>query len=72
MTIELPQELAQRLQQRVDASNEFTSVAEYAAYILDEVLKQTDDTTNANNDATYSKDQEADVKQRLSDLGYLD
>jgi Arc/MetJ-type ribon-helix-helix transcriptional regulator len=67
MQITLPDELAKKLESRVAESQEFSSVDAYVCYVLEEVLKQ----TGGNNDA-YTKEQEAEVKERLSNLGYLD
>lgn len=68
MNITLPETLAKQLEERVKGSGEFQSVEQYVCYILEEVLKQT-----ANDTATgYTQAQEADVKKRLEDLGYLD
>ncbi|OGY86814.1 MAG: hypothetical protein A2233_05165 [Candidatus Kerfeldbacteria bacterium RIFOXYA2_FULL_38_24] len=67
MQINLSDELAKKLEQRVANSQEFASVEKYVQYVLEEVLQQTTATNNA-----YTKNQAEDVKQRLSDLGYLD
>lgn len=65
MQITLPDDLAKKLTERINASNEFSSLDAYVCYILEEVLKQTDT-------ATYTKAQEDAVKERLENLGYLE
>jgi hypothetical protein len=64
MQITLPDDLGKKLEERVAQSNEFPSVEAYVQYVLGEVLKQTE--------ATYTADQEAAVKERLENLGYLE
>lgn len=64
MQITLPDELGKKLEDRVTQSGEFASVDAYVKYVLEEVLKQTE--------ATYTKDQENAVKERLENLGYLE
>lgn len=65
MQIELPSELIDQLQERVNASDEFDSVDAYIAFVLQAVISQTTETP-----AAPSKNDS--VKQRLQDLGYLD
>jgi Arc/MetJ-type ribon-helix-helix transcriptional regulator len=75
MHISLTDEIAKKLEARVQASKEFTSVEAYVNYVLGEVIKQTEAAESAPaaaDSGTYSKDQEDAVKQRLEDLGYLD
>lgn len=67
MHITLPDELGQKLAARVKNSEEFSSIDAYVCYVLEEVLKQTAETAGP-----YTKDQEAEVKERLENLGYLD
>ncbi len=64
MQITLSNELTKKLEERVAQSSEFPSVEAYVQYVLEEVLKQTE--------TTYTKDQEAAVKERLENLGYLE
>ncbi|PIW36761.1 MAG: hypothetical protein COW24_03690 [Candidatus Kerfeldbacteria bacterium CG15_BIG_FIL_POST_REV_8_21_14_020_45_12] len=75
MQISLPDDLVKQLESRVSASTEFSTIEEYAIYVLTEVLKQTDDSSTKNStdsDDNYTKDQEDAVKDRLESLGYLD
>ena len=71
MTINISPELTERLQTRLNESTEFTSIDAYVEYILTEVLNQTEGTHDTDSSA-YSAKEEEEVKQRLSDLGYLD
>lgn len=75
MQITLSNELARKLEERVSASDEFDSVEAYANYVLDEVVKQTQQPEagpEGSGEPTYTKEQEEAVKKRLEDLGYLD
>lgn len=67
MDISINDDLAQKLEQRVAATDDFDSVERYVNYVLEEVIKQT-----AQEDEPFNTDEEAEVKQRLEDLGYLD
>lgn len=71
MQINLDDALATQLEERVTQSDEFDTVESYVNYVLQEVIKQTAAESGAENDA-FNKDEEAEVKQRLEDLGYLD
>ncbi|HLD21937.1 MAG TPA: CopG family transcriptional regulator [Patescibacteria group bacterium] len=68
MNITISNDLGKKLQERIHASKEFSSVDQYIEYILTEVLKQTQN----EDQQPYTKEQEDEVKQRLSDLGYMD
>lgn len=73
MNIAIPDELYQQLQGRVQSSREFSSVDAYVQYVLEEVVKQmAKQMPTASTSSPYSKEQAADVKKRLEDLGYLD
>lgn len=74
MQLNINDEIAKKLEERVKQSQEFSSVEHYVNYILEEVIKQTSGSaqTAASNDDAYTKDQEQEVKKRLEDLGYLD
>ncbi|MFH1426561.1 MAG: CopG family transcriptional regulator [Candidatus Kerfeldbacteria bacterium] len=70
MQINLNDDLTKKLEERVNASDEFDSVEAYVNYVLEEVIKQTGNEPAA--EPTYTKEQEEAVKKRLEDLGYLD
>lgn len=74
MQININDELAKKIQARVKASEEFNSIDKYTEFVLEEVIKQTSDQADSDTEteSTYTKEQEAAVKQRLEDLGYLD
>jgi hypothetical protein len=67
MDITIHDNIAAKLEKRVAETNDFDSVQAYVNYVLEEVIKQT-----GGNDDAFNKDEEAEVKQRLEDLGYLD
>ena len=63
-TLLLPVELFQRIEKRVK-NTEFGSVDGYIIFVLEEVLREDEETV------ALSEQEEADVKKRLKDLGYL-
>jgi Arc/MetJ-type ribon-helix-helix transcriptional regulator len=64
-TVSLPAELYDKIEQRITGT-EFSSVDEYANFVLEEVLKEEESETS------FSKEDEEEVKRRLKGLGYLD
>jgi hypothetical protein len=72
--IQLQDELYAQLEQVVKASNEFTSVDQYAAYILDQVVKkkQQAQANEVEKNTNYSQADEDKIRERLKNLGYLD
>lgn len=64
-SIQLPSELVEDLRTRAEAAD-FDGVESYAEYVLREVLHQLDDV-----DTSDSVD-EAEVRERLETLGYLE
>jgi len=65
-TISLPEELYGRIEERVKATG-FSSVDEYAIFVLEEVLKE----ENEEGEQKFSEEEEKEVKKRLKALGYL-
>ncbi len=63
--IELPNQISERLQKRVDETGEFSSVEEYVIYILNQVTEKLDK-------PGHSVKDEAKIKERLKKLGYLE
>ncbi len=68
MKIELNKKIADRLQKRVDESDEFKNIEAYVNYILEQVVAKLDSTK----DEKHSEEDEEKVKERLRSLGYLD
>ncbi|MFH0818653.1 MAG: CopG family transcriptional regulator [Patescibacteria group bacterium] len=69
----IPNDLKESLEQIVKDSNEFSSVNDYATYILKQVAdKKKASQTQSHQDQAYSKEDEAKIKERLQNLGYLD
>ncbi len=61
----LPAELYDRVDEKVKATA-FGSVDEYVIFVLQEVLKE-----EGEEERSISEEEEAEVKKRLKDLGYL-
>lgn len=85
MQININDELAKKIEERVKNSKEFHSVEEYVNYVLTEVIKQSNQASAPSEAKTptsqtpaqqpqqvYTEDQEQQVKERLQNLGYLD
>lgn len=76
MNIEIPKEIAERLQKRVDESDgEFKTVEDYVKYILEQVVERLANEGPAEEkkeEQTFSEEDEEKVKERLRALGYLD
>lgn len=68
-SIQLPADLHEQIAKRVEQSD-FASVEEYVIYVLQEIVKKTSDTDLPTD--TYSAEEEANVKERLKGLGYLE
>lgn len=66
-TIRIPKRLIEKIEKRVKET-EFKSVDEYAAFVLEEVVKETEEEEAEN----YSEEDEKKVKERLKALGYID
>lgn len=65
--LELNDALYKQLEIIVKDSNEFHDVASYVEYILQQVVEKKQKTM-----ATYSKEDEDKIRERLKNLGYLD
>ena len=59
-------DLYKKIEERVKVT-EFNSVEEYVTFVLEEVLKD-----EGEEEKTFSKEEEEEVKKRLRALGYLD
>jgi len=62
----LSADLYKKIEERVKVT-EFNSVEEYVTFVLEEVLKD-----EGEEEKTFSKEEEEEVKKRLRALGYLD
>jgi len=65
-TLELPVEIIEKIKKRIKGTG-FDSVSSYVAYVLDEILSESED-----EDEDFTKEDEEKVKERLRALGYLD
>ena len=61
----LSSELYHKIEQRMEAAG-FNSVNDYVVFILEEVVKEGEPATS------FTEQDEAEVKKRLKNLGYLD
>jgi Arc/MetJ-type ribon-helix-helix transcriptional regulator len=66
-TVTLFPELYARIEERVKSTG-FSSVDEYVAFVLEEVLRDDEE----EHSAAFSEEEEEEVKARLRSLGYLD
>ncbi len=73
MQINISEELGRDLQKIVSASKEFGSVDEFCSYVLKQIAdKKLASQKQNQQSAVYSKADEAKIKERLQNLGYLD
>ncbi|MBD3355150.1 CopG family transcriptional regulator [Candidatus Woesearchaeota archaeon] len=74
MKIEIPNKITEKLQKRVDSSDEFKNVQEYVEYILKQVVERLENENDEEDEKeeVYSEEDEEKVKERLRGLGYLD
>ncbi len=63
--IKIPKEIIRKIEERIQ-DTEFESVDEYAAFVLEEVIKDDEE------EVVFSEEDEQKVKERLRALGYLD
>ena len=63
--VSLPLELYRKIEKRINVAG-FHSVDEYVAFVLEEMVKEEEP------EATLSEQDEAEVRKRLKDLGYLE
>jgi len=66
----IPNDLKESLEKIVKDSSEFSSVNDYATYILKQIAEKK--LASQKQDEVYSKEDEAKIKERLQNLGYLD
>lgn len=65
--IELPERIVERVEDRLPRT-EFDTPEEYVAYVMEEVLYRVEQETE---DDDFEEVDEAEVKDRLKSLGYL-
>lgn len=71
--LNIPDELKEKLDKIAADSDEFSSTDDYVTYVLKQVAdKKLKSTENEKQSEVYSKDDEAKIKERLKNLGYLD
>lgn len=64
-SISIPTTLYKKIEERLEGT-EFTSVEAYVTFVLNEVVSDEEE------EQSFSQEDEAEIKQRLRDLGYLD
>ena len=72
MKVDITEEIAKKLQKRVDSTDEFDSVQAYVEYILKQVVERLENESKEDDTPAYSEEDEEKVKDRLRSLGYLD
>jgi len=72
MKVDINEEIAKKLQKRVDSTDEFDSVQKYIEYILKQVVERLEQEQGEDDTPAYSEEDEEKVKDRLRSLGYLD
>jgi len=65
--VPIPKAIVEKIKKRIEQTD-FDSVSSYITYVLQEVLSEEND----EEEAVFSKEDEARVKERLKALGYLD
>ena len=72
-SIQVSDQLYKELEQIVGSSQEFKDPSAYVSYILEQVIaKKKQTATAAAPAASYSKEDEDKIRERLKNLGYLD
>lgn len=66
--IKVPKEIIRKIEERIKGT-EFRTVDEYINFVLEEVVKETDEEEP---EEVFSEEDEQKVKERLRALGYLD
>jgi hypothetical protein len=66
----LSKTLIDRIQRRL-SQTDFKSVDEYIAYVLDNVLKELEESSAPQKEKVFSKEEEEGVEDRLRNLGYM-
>lgn len=72
MKVDVPKEIEEKLQKRVDSTDEFDSVQAYVEYILKQVVERLAEENKDDEQPAFSEEDEEKVKERLRSLGYLD
>jgi hypothetical protein len=72
MKVDIPKDVEEKLQKRVDSTDEFDSVEAYVEYILKQVVERLEEENSDAEQPAFSEEDEEKVKERLRSLGYLD
>ena len=63
-SVSLSPKLYNTILNRVENSDEFSTVDDYVSYVLTEIFKN-------ESEQNYSKEEEAEIEKNLKDLGYI-
>jgi len=65
VAVYIPKKLYERIEKAIkESGGEFKNVEEYVAFVLEEVLKEEEETA-------FTPEEEEEIKRRLRALGYL-
>lgn len=67
MTINIPDELFNKIKAQAEISGEFATPEDYVLFVLEQLVAD-----QSGEKTPYSAEDEAKVKERLEGLGYLD
>lgn len=67
ITLDLPIHVYEKLQERVSASKEFSSVSDYLLFVIKEILG----VPSEGRDKDLGKEDQQRIEERLRSLGYL-
>lgn len=70
MKIEIKEEIAEKLKERVESDDKFKDIEEYVNYILKQVVERLKG--EAEEEPAFSKEDEEKIKEKLKNMGYLD
>ena len=71
--LNIPDELKEKLDKIAGDSDEFSSTDDYVVYVLKQIVdKKLKSDNDSKESEVYSKEDEAKIKERLKNLGYLD
>ena len=67
MKVEISDDIARKLIERIEGKKDFGSIDEYVNYILQQVVER----LKSEKGQSFSNEDEEKVKERLKDLGYM-
>ncbi len=67
VTLKLPADVYEKLQERVSESKEFASMSDYLLFIINEILGKPSDKSSSD----LGKEDQERIEERLRSLGYM-